>query len=195
MKASIASIIIRGLGKYSQSRAHDAPWLDGESHEAYDKRTWKEHLHVRNGVVIIPETALMQCLHSAAKYSGEKKSGNTTWTKYLEGGVAIVDPAVTDVKADAVTYEDIYSNADGVRGSGKRVYRRFPVMAPWSAKFQALILDPAVTKEIFSQMLEIGGKYRGIGRWRPEKGGQNGRFVIDDLVWQDNRELKDWSRK
>lgn len=195
MKASIVTITIRGLGKYSQSRAHSAPWLDGESHEDYDKRTWKEHLHVRNNRVVIPETGLMQSLHSAAKYSGEKKSGNTTWTKYLEGGVAIVDAAVTNTSPDEVIFEDIYSNADGVRGSGKRVYRRFPILTPWSATFQALILDPAVTKDIFVQMLEIAGKYRGIGRWRPEKGGQNGRFVIEKLDWVDNRELKDFGRK
>jgi hypothetical protein len=29
----------------------------------------------------------------------------------------------------------------------------------------------------------------GIGRFRPEKGGSNGRFKITRLQWQDNRSL------
>lgn len=195
MKASIAKVTIRGLGKYSQSRAHEAPKLSGESPEDYDKRTWREHLHVRDGIVVIPETAIMQCIHNGVRYAGEKKKGNATWTKHFEGGLAMLDPAVTDVRADDVTYDDIYSNADGVRGSGKRVYRRFPVLAPWTAKFEVLILDPEITRDVFQRMLEVAGKFRGIGRWRPEKGGQNGRFAIDNLEWQDNREIVDIARR
>lgn len=195
MKASIATVTIRGLGKYSQSRAHHADKLSGESHEDYDKRTWREHLHIADGLVVIPETALMQCLQSGVKYSGEKKKGAATWTKHFEGGVAIVDPATTGISIEDVTYEDIYSNADGVRGSGTRVWRRFPILAPWTASFVALILDPEITQDVFTRMLETAGKFRGIGRWRPEKGGQNGRFVIESLKWEDNRELKSIVRK
>jgi hypothetical protein len=29
----------------------------------------------------------------------------------------------------------------------------------------------------------------GLGRFRPEKGGTNGRFKIASLNWQDNRKL------
>jgi hypothetical protein len=195
MKASIATVTIRGLGKYSQSRAHEAPKLTGESHEDYDKRTWKEHLHIDKGLVVIPETALMQCIHAGVRYAGEKKKGTATWTKHFEGGIAMTEPAVTNIKLEHVTFEDIYSNADGVRGSGKRVYRRFPIMAPWSATFDVLILDPEITQDLFSRMIETAGKFRGIGRWRPEKGGQNGRFVIDEIKWVDNRELLDIARK
>lgn len=195
MKASIANCLIQGLGKYSQSRPHEAPRLDGESHEDYDKRTWKEHLHHNGKVVVIPETSLMQCLHAGVKYAGEKKKGTATWTKHFEGGTAIIEPAITSVKLTDVTYEDIYSNADGIRGSGKRVWRRFPIVAPWSATFQVLILDPEITESVFTRHLEIAGKFRGIGRWRPEKGGQNGRFIVERVEWQDNRELKEIARK
>jgi hypothetical protein len=38
-------------------------------------------------------------------------------------------------------------------------------------------------------MLELAGLYIGVGRFRPEKGGINGRFALDKLVWQNNREL------
>ena len=38
-------------------------------------------------------------------------------------------------------------------------------------------------------MVEIAGMFIGIGRFRPEKGGTNGRFKITQLDWQDNRQL------
>ena len=38
-------------------------------------------------------------------------------------------------------------------------------------------------------MVEIAGMFIGIGRFRPEKGGTNGRFRIAKLVWEDNRKL------
>ena len=196
MKASIANVAIRGLGKYSQSRFHETAKLSGESHEDYDKRTWREHLHLSSaGMIIIPESAMLQCIHSGVKYAGEKKKGQATWTKHFQGGLAMLEPAVTGVHSDAVTYEDIYSNSDGVRGSGKRVYRRFPILSPWSATFSVLILDLEITKDVFTRHLEVAGRYRGIGRWRPENGGQNGRFVVEACDWQDNRELKSIARK
>jgi hypothetical protein len=195
MKSSVAQVNILGLGIYSQSRAHEAPKKNGESHEDYDKRTWKEHLHTKDGIVIIPETAIIQCIHSGVRYLGEKKKGMATWTKHFEGGIAMFEPAITNIQVKDVTYEDIYSNADGVRGSGKRVYRRFPIMAPWSAKFSVTVLDPEITEDVFVRHLEVAGKYRGIGRWRPEKGGQNGRFAIESIKWEDNRELIEIARK
>lgn len=38
-------------------------------------------------------------------------------------------------------------------------------------------------------MLTIAGMFIGVGRFRPEKGGQNGRFQIAALDWEDNRSL------
>jgi hypothetical protein len=51
------------------------------------------------------------------------------------------------------------------------------------------ILDPIITEDVFREMVEIAGMFIGIGRFRPEKGGTNGRFRIKSLVWTDNRSL------
>jgi hypothetical protein len=42
---------------------------------------------------------------------------------------------------------------------------------------------------VFREMVEIAGMFIGIGRFRPEKGGTNGRFRIEALAWADNRKL------
>jgi hypothetical protein len=83
----------------------------------------------------------------------------------------------------------ISANADGIRGSGKRVPRRFPIVNEWQATFDVYILDPIITQDVFTEMVEIAGMFIGIGRFRPEKGGTNGRFRIEKLVWQDQRKL------
>lgn len=62
MQASVARLTITGLTPYSQSRQHDEPKLEGETHEAYDVRTWRSKLSVatRNGAatVVIPAHGL-----------------------------------------------------------------------------------------------------------------------------------------
>ena len=40
-----------------------------------------------------------------------------------------------------------------------------------------------------AEMLEMSGMFIGLGRFRPEKGGTNGRFKISALVWEDNRRM------
>ena len=68
--------------------------------------------------------------------------------------------------------------------------RHSPVVdTGWLMTFDVYILDPIITEAIFREMVEIAGMFIGIGRFRPEKGGTNGRFGLKELVWQDNREL------
>jgi hypothetical protein len=62
-------------------------------------------------------------------------------------------------------------------------------MPEWRATFDIYILDPIITEPVFREMVEIAGMFIGIGRFRPEKGGTNGRFKIEALAWADNRKL------
>lgn len=204
MKASLAVARLTSMAPYSQSRAHEAPKLSGESPADYDLRTWREHMHVKKipankekniaggEYVSIPEDGLMQSLVSGAAYCKKKiiGKGNSTWTTKFRCGVAIRDDIITNVLADSVGYLRIYANADGVRGSGKRVFRHFPNIIEWSAEVRFMILDPIITADVFAEMLIATGHFVGIGRFRPEKGGTNGRFNVAKLDWQDNREFK-----
>jgi hypothetical protein len=62
-------------------------------------------------------------------------------------------------------------------------------MPKWSATFDVIILDPIISEDIFREMLTMAGMFIGVGRFRPEKGGTNGRFKIEEIKWQDNRQL------
>lgn len=195
MQASVATLTLASITPYSQSRQHDEPKLEGENHEAYDVRTWRSKLSVatRDGkpTVVIPAHGLHQAIAAAAKYSKRQipGQGKATWTaKFLSGITLFEDPAL-NIDPTTVGSVTISANADGVRGSGKRVPRRFPILPEWEATFDVYILDPIITQEVFREMVEIAGMFIGIGRFRPQNGGTNGRFRIQSLAWADNRRL------
>lgn len=195
MKTSIASLTITSITPYSQSHQHDEPKLEGESHEAFDIRTWphKQNVATRGGktTVVIPAHALHQAIAAAAKYSKRQipGQGKATWTAKFLSGISLLEDPALGVDPAGVPSITISANADGVRGSGKRVQRRFPIINEWSATFDVYILDPIITEDVFREMVEIAGMFIGIGRFRPQNGGVNGRFKITALDWQDNRQL------
>ena len=195
MRMSVAALTLASLSPYSQSRAHEEPKLEKEQHDAYDKRTWRSKLNVGTvagkPTVVIPAHGMHQAIAAAAKYSKRQipGQGKATWTAKFTAGISIVDSIALGIAPDDVTHIDIHANADGIRGSGKRVMRRFPLVNEWKATFDVYILDSIITKDVFAEMVEIAGMFIGIGRFRPEKGGTNGRFKIDKLAWEDNRAL------
>ena len=141
--------------------------------------------------IVIPAHGLHQSIAAAAKYSKRQipGQGKATWTAKFTAGITLLDDPALGIAPDTVDAVTISANADGIRGSGKRVPRKFPVMPQWSATFDVIVLDPIITQEIFREMLEMAGMFIGIGRFRPEKGGTNGRFKIASIDWQDNRQL------
>lgn len=195
MQISVAHCHLVGIAPLSQSHGHDEPKLDGESHDAYDKRTWRSKLNtlIVNGkpTVVLPAHGIHQSIAAAAKYSKRQipSQGKATWTKKFEAGIALLEDVALNIDPETVDSIVISANADGVRGSGKRVPRRFPMIPKWECKFDVQILDPIITRDVFEEMLEIAGIFIGFGRFRPEKGGTNGRFRIEALKWTDNRRI------
>jgi len=196
MQVSVATLTIEGISPYSQSRQHEEPMLDKEARDAYDLRTWRSKLNVSliNGqpTVVIPAHGMHQAIAAAAKYSKRQipGQGKATWTKKFEAGIALLEDPSLGISPDSVSMVTISANADGVRGSGKRVPRRFPIVPiGWKTTFDIHILDSIITEDVFREMVEIAGMFIGIGRFRPEKGGTNGRFRIASLAWADNRKL------
>lgn len=196
MQTSIAQLTLEGLGPYSQSRQHDEPFLEGESHNDYDKRTWRSKLNVatRDGkpTIVVPAHGVMQAIAAAAKYSKRQipGQGKATWTAKFTAGIALLEDPAMNIDPATVASVTISANSDGRRGSGTRVPRRFPVIdTGWQMTFEVYILDPIIIESVFREMVEIAGMFIGIGRFRPEKGGTNGRFRIKELQWADNREM------
>jgi len=177
---------------YSQSAKHDEPFHDRESHEDYDIRTWRNKCTTnKEGQVCIPAMAFKQAMDTAAYKLGIKVPGRraATYKSFFTSGF-ICDADVPISNGKALTPKDagctlISANADGVRGSGKRVSRRFPEFPKYHAVAEFTILDNVITPEVFEQHLRAAGIVVGIGRFRPEKGGTNGRFRVSKVEWTD----------
>jgi hypothetical protein len=196
MQTSIAKITLTGLAPYSQARQHDDPFLDGESHDAYERRTWPSKMTtaIRDGqrTVVVPAHGLHQCFAAAAKYSKRqiKGQGRATWTAKFMAGITFVEDPPLNIDPATVQCVAISCNPKGIRGGSGRVMRYFPVIdIGWELTTEIYILDPIITERIFREMAELAGMYVGIGRFRPEKGGINGRFRVKELAWQDNRQF------
>jgi hypothetical protein len=46
-------------------------------------------------------------------------------------------------------------------------------------------MDDTVTREIFERYFNQAGHFIGVGRFRPENGGMNGRFRATAFHWAD----------
>lgn len=184
MKTCIATL--RSTSAYSQSRAHESPKLSKETADDHEKRTWHEKAHVTDdGHVFIPGMAFKMALDSTAKLLGHKIPGrrNATYTKHFLSGVLVAEDIRLAIKKEGIQGERLYVNADGVRGSGKRVWRTFPVVPAWQADVTFHVADDTITTEVFEEHLRESGKFVGIGRFRPQNGGTKGRYEIVNVKW------------
>jgi hypothetical protein len=180
---------LSSVSPYSQSRQHDTPKLNKEGWDDYEKRTWREKCTVNEkGEVVIPAMAFKQSLDAVAKRLGDQipGKGKNTYTKHFTGGVICEEDVVlvgcNKKDCPSVT---INANSDGKRGSGKRVKRTFPQWPVWSGIARFAVLDDTVTSEVFERHIKEAGRFIGVGRFRPENGGMNGRFQCEKFSWTD----------
>jgi hypothetical protein len=187
----VAHATLRSFSPYSQSGCHNTEKKEKENYDDYEKRTWRERLHIsHDGHVFIPPMAFKNCLSEAAKYLSMQiqGKGKATYTKHFEGGVMVIDGLPLPVMKDDAEGEWLFLPANGRRGDGKRVWKCYPKIPEWEGVVTFHILDDTVTKEVFQYHLEQAGKFIGIGRFRPRNNGYYGRFLVEGIEWEDHEE-------
>lgn len=186
MKTCTATL--KAISPYSQSRIHAEPREEKETWPDWERRTWHLKAHIDGaGFIFIPPMAFKQSLDACAKRLSIQipGRGKTTYTKSFVGGVLVTDPLVTSYTLETCTPEWIWANADGVRGSGKRVERCFPTIPSFEGDVVFYVLDDQITKDVFERVLKEAGRFVGIGRFRPENGGFYGRFDVKATHWDE----------
>ena len=184
MKTAI--IKFKSVSRYQQGRHYDkyVPRLPKESHEAYEERTWRERAHYDSETrkIFIPGMAFKKSLEDISKYDSVKTQGNQTWTKHFLAGILVTDNIELDISIDEVKGEWVDVPARG-KGGDTRVWRCFPTIEEWEGKLKFFLLDDKITKDIFEYYMHEAGKFMGIGVWRAQKGGLNGRFSVEKIKW------------
>ncbi|RWK61828.1 MAG: hypothetical protein EOR85_12825 [Mesorhizobium sp.] len=187
----VCTVQLKSATAYSQSKKVDDdifPRLEKESVGDYDLRLWREKATVNgDGIVCLPAMGLKMAVDEAVKRLNIKvaERGKSTYTKYFVAGQICDGDVPIGIAKDDLDYIDIWANADGVRGSGKRVKRRFPYIKAWQGIATFHILDDMIPRAVFEKALTEAGRLVGIGRFRPEKGGLLGRFVATSFDWQE----------
>ena len=181
------TVKLESASAYSQSKAFEVDRLEGETPDAAETRTWRQKCHVdpKTGNVFIPPMAFTLGLQFAAKRIGKKipGAGNKTYAKMIEGGVMCTEPVVLPIKPSEVACERVHVNVDGVRGSGKRVFKNYPRIDEWKGTVTFHVLSDELPEKVFEDTLTYAGLFAGIGRFRPEKGGYLGRFTVKSVSW------------
>ena len=186
-----ATVTIRSEASYSQSRSYsrEVEKLPKETSDAYEERTWRNKAHTMpdpDGRVFIPPMAFKMAVDTAAKMLGRQipGKGKATYTKFFLSGVLVMEPLILPITKDMLKRDTIYANSDGVRGSGKRVWRHFPRIDKWGGDVVFTILADEITPEVFEEHLRQAGSFVGIGRFRPQSGGYYGRFGIEKVIYE-----------
>jgi hypothetical protein len=182
-----AIVTIKGTAPLSCSHQRRTDFLDGESKEDYDRRTWREKAnHDASGIVFVPAMAFKQAMDLAAKRLAIPDPDNkrANFTKYFVSDVICEADLSIGIHKDKMPGITINANVDGVRGSGKRVPRTFPQTQEWGGTTSFLIMEEKIKPEIFERVLTTAGRSIGVGQFRPEKGGLNGRFEIIKVKYE-----------
>lgn len=182
---------LRGVAPLGYSKAIHSEMNAGESHDAFEKRTWKERAHMDNeNGLIVPPQSLKNCLVEVAQYLSESVpgKGKATFTKHFEAGIMLTKPMAVmsngkQVHLDAVECDRVFVPSDGRRGGGRRVWRQFPLVRTWTLKPIIHVLDPMLQDDLprIEKYLVHAGEFIGLGYFRPRRNGYYGRFTVHDF--------------
>lgn len=182
------TISLRSLAPYYQSRQHHVPRLDKEDAPAHEERTWREKCTTdSDDNICIPAMAFKQAFSRAAKMLSMQipGRGKATYTKHFMAGIMVPANITLPIKKNDIERIAVNCNADGVRGSGKRVLRFFPEVKKWDGELDVIILDETITPAVFEKHAKEAGLLVGLGQNRPENGGSSGRFTCEKFAWSD----------
>jgi len=174
-------VTIEGNTELSFSRHLPGGKKDGETFDQYEQRVWKDKMYVKDGNVALSAVAVKKALESTATVLSESipsKRGQKFNKLFKIATIPTASVFKTNVPVDKVTSVRLSCDAQGKPNTGK-VDRIFPVVAPgWQATISFVVVDEHITPERFVGYTNKCGLINGIGRWRPERGGLNGRFKV-----------------
>lgn len=183
---------LTSIAPYSASRMVTEPRIGKEKPEVWDRRTWHLKANVDDeGNCIIPAVAFKFAMINAAKYCNIKieGGGGSKFTKHFTSGLTVESSIKLGVtQKEIASQPDRYSktymmNAKGVRGPGSRVPRVLPFFEQWQGEIEMIVLDPIIDKKVFAEVMHAAGNYIGVGQYRPENGGDCGRFMVEKIEW------------
>ena len=133
------------------------------------------------GQYYIPSEHFKQCFVKGGGYVKGKVGNSTRSMKNIVAGMwRIEEEKISFRKFDEVDTRSAVNN--NVKA---RIIVHRPKWIKWSAGFTLLIDDDAkngITEETINNIISYGGRYLGVGSYRPEHTGEYGRFAIEKIT-------------
>jgi len=130
-----------------------------------------------NGEYIFPENSIHAFLMDAAKKhtSRPPKSVGRTWTNYIKSSTIIPEAAKITPAGEVIQFGTMVNGNPSSNKKGSKVWKVRPLFSQgWTATIKITDLVGLLTTSELKAMLETGGKFVGIGDWRPS----HGRFEV-----------------
>lgn len=180
-----ATVSLRGLSAYQAGNFFTSEKKPRETHDDFERRCWRERLHVYQGQAGIPPAAFQKAVIEAARMLKEPVPGRKgeTYIKFFERGLLVLEPLLLGVAPEAVPGLPLRVPSDGRKGGGKRVLKFFPTIDQWGGNVQFHITHDLIAPDIFERHIREAGLFVGVGVYRPQSGGTNGRFAVEAVRW------------
>jgi len=186
---------LKGLAPLQFSKYIAEKKNTGESHDAFEKRSWMQRLHVgADGNCFVPPQAIKGGLESCARFLSESVPGKgmAKYTKHFKAGIMCTDPILLFNGGKPLTAKDVHPlelfvPSDGRKGGGSRVMKVFPTLSDWTAIGTLYVLDPLLIDkpEKIEEYMRHAGQFIGMLAFRPENGGYFGRYEVTKFEYSD----------
>ena len=151
----------------------DEQWVEKQASTDWEKEALKKIYKDAEGTIYQPSEHIIKVLIDAGKKLKMKGAGKATYSKIFGSMVQVEPNAIPHLNPKF----DIHKSLVVIPSTKGRVMRYRPKFDKWGLKFSVLFEDE-IKPEIIKEALEIGGKYSGLGDWRPEKKGRFGKFQV-----------------
>lgn len=155
-----------------------------ETHDDLEKRVWRERCDCDGDEkLVLRSDRFKKCIVTGAQKLNKQipGEGKATYTKHFKGGVIVMNHIPLGIKRDEIEPMLIYTSPRPK--DGKR-WIHFPIVNEWAGELTVNVLDEKITKEVFEEVVRYAGMTVGIGSWRPENSGENGRFEVADIDFE-----------
>lgn len=180
-----------GVTPYMQHRMDDrklAEWeklrgnIIGEEHaddEPFKMAVFHSYID-SEGNYYIPAEHFKQCMIKGAGYVKAKVGAATKSMKGIVAGMWMIK----EQKLPFRPFDEVDTRSAVNRAVKARIITNRPKWNTWETEFTLIIDDDdrsKVTVETISAIIEYGGRYLGVGSYRPEHTGEFGRFRLESL--------------
>jgi len=130
----------------------------------WEKKLYKEEIDSKEVLVFPEKNIRAHLIEACKKYKvSPPKDVGRTWTSYFKSSIFIVDGSAP-IECEKITP---YGDFVCIQGKNSKVWKVRPCIHNWKMTFKLTDFGSYLNKETLEEILEVAGKFIGIGNGRP----------------------------